>query len=57
MAFDLDRLERTGNLLLKFEAHAFAMLLAGAGLVLHGNKDEGQLIIGAALAVFKGKAQ
>ncbi len=50
----IDKLERVANLLVKFEAHAIAMVLLGAGLCLHGMKDEGQLIVGAGLAVFKG---
>jgi hypothetical protein len=55
MTFDLDKVTRAVDLLIKLEIHAFALLLVGAGLVLHGQKEEGQLVLGGALAVFRGK--
>lgn len=44
------------DILIKAEAHAIAMVGLGALMCLHGNKDEGQLVIGAGLAIFKGKS-
>lgn len=52
----LNRLERVVDLAVKFEVHALFLVLVGSSMCLHGNKDEGQLIIGAGLAVFKGKS-
>lgn len=48
-------LEKYAALAAKFELHAIFMLLVGAGLALLGHKEEGQLVIGAALAVFRGQ--
>jgi hypothetical protein len=42
------------DVLIKAEVHAMALVCCGALMCLHGNKDEGQLVIGAGLAVFKG---
>lgn len=39
----------------KYELHAFVLLLTGIAVYLHGVTDQGQMIIGAALLVFKGK--
>lgn len=50
----IDKLQRVVDIAVKAEAHAILMVLIGAGMCLHGNKDEGQLVIGAGLAVFKG---
>jgi len=49
-----EKIEKYVNLLVKIEAHAILMILTGVFMCLHGNKEEGQLIIGAGLAVFKG---
>lgn len=51
----IDKAERIINLLVKVEAHALLLVFTGAFMCLHGDKDQGQLIIGAGLAVFKGK--
>lgn len=50
----LDRANRIVDLFLKLEVHALALVAIGALICLHGNKDEGQLVIGGGLAVFKG---
>ena len=49
----IEKAERVINLLVKVEAHALFMVITGALLCLHGNKEEGQLVMGAGLAVFK----
>lgn len=49
----IEKGERVINLLVKVEAHALFMVVTGALLCLHGNKEEGQLVMGAGLAVFK----
>lgn len=49
----IDKVEKVINLLVKMEAHALFLVVTGALMCLHGNKDEGQLVIGAGLAVFK----
>jgi hypothetical protein len=54
MTLDLDRISKVIDLWIKAELHAIAMLCVGAGLILHGQKDIGQGIVMAALAVFKG---
>ena len=51
----IEQLERVLALLFKYEVHAFMLLLSGAGLALAGHKDEGMLVIGAAVAIFKGR--
>lgn len=56
MTFDLDKASRAVDILLKAEVHAVVMLIVGAGMVLHGQKDTGQGIIMAALAIFRGKS-
>ena len=50
------QVEKVINLLLKIEAHAMFMIVVGALMCLHGQAEDGKLIIGAGLAVFKGKA-
>ena len=52
----LDILDKALSILWKYEIHAFVLLLTGIAMYLHGVKDQGQVIIGAALLVFKGKA-
>jgi hypothetical protein len=51
---DTKRLNEWIDLALKCELHAFALLAIGASLTILGHKDEGQLVIGAALGVFRG---
>jgi len=51
----IQKLDQMLTVLYKFEIHAFVLLLTGVALYLHGVKDQGQVIIGAALLVFKGK--
>jgi len=52
----IDKAEKVISLLVKAEIHAIFMVITGALLCIHGNKEEGQMIMGAGLAVFKGKA-
>lgn len=52
----ISKLQSVVDLAVKAEAHAILMVLIGAAMCLHGNKDEGQLVIGAGLAVFRGKS-
>ena len=54
MNFDISKSTAWVDLLIKAEVHAFLLILAGGALVLTGHKDEGMLILGAAVAVFKG---
>jgi hypothetical protein len=49
----IEKAEKFLNLLVKLEAHAIFMVITGALLCIHGNKEEGQLVMGAGLAVFK----
>ena len=51
----IDKVDKTLAVLYRYEIHAFILLLTGVGLYLHGVKDQGQVIIGAALLVFKGR--
>ena len=51
---DMDRLDRWSNVLLKLELHAVLMLAVGCLLAYVGHKDEGSLVIGGALAAFRG---
>lgn len=55
MTFDLEKMQRAVDLAVKLEVHAFVLLITGGGLTLAGHKDEGMMVIGAALAIFKGK--
>lgn len=52
----IDKLQLIVDIAVKAEAHALLMVGLGALMCLHGSKDQGQLIIGAGLAVFKGKS-
>lgn len=54
MTFDLDKVGKAIDLAIKAEVHAFGLLLVGAGLSLHGMKEEGNAIILAAMAIFRG---
>ena len=51
----LDKIDKTLGIAFKYELHAFALLLTGVALYLHGIRDQGQVIIGASLLIFKGK--
>lgn len=51
----INRIERVVNIAVKFEAHACLMVGLGTLMCLHNHPQEGQLVIGAGLAVFKGK--
>jgi hypothetical protein len=50
----LQAADRAVDILIKAEIHALVLVGAGALICLHGNKEEGQLVIGAGLAVFRG---
>jgi hypothetical protein len=52
----IEKVQKVVDLMVKAEAHAICMVLLGAVLCLKGDKPNGQLIIGAGLAVFKGKS-
>lgn len=56
MTFDIDKASKIVDLAIKAEIHAVLMLFAGAAMVIHGQKDVGQGIVMAALAIFKGKS-
>jgi hypothetical protein len=49
-------LKRIAEILLMLEIHAFGLLLMGALLTIKGHKDEGLLVMGGAMGIFKGKA-
>ena len=50
----IEKVQKVVDMAVKCEAHALLMVGFGAMMCLHGDKDQGQLIIGAGLAVFKG---
>lgn len=50
----IDRMSKIVDVAIKFETHALLMVGLGALMCVKGSKEEGQLIIGAGLAVFKG---
>ena len=50
----IDKLQKIVDIAVKAEAHAILLVGVGALMCLYGNKEEGQLVIGAGLAVFKG---
>lgn len=52
----LDKLDKTLSILFRYEIHAFLLLLTGILVYFGGVHDQGQVIIGAALLVFKGKS-
>lgn len=56
MTIDVEKAGRFVDLLIKLEVHALLLLVVGAGLCLHGQKDEGQLVLGGALGIFRGKS-
>lgn len=56
MNIDFDKVERFVNLLIKLEFHALLLLALGAVLCLKGQHDEGQLVIGGALGILRGKS-
>jgi hypothetical protein len=51
---DYDKMNKWLDLALKAEVHAFALVLIGAGLYLHGAKEIGAGAFSAGLSVFKG---
>lgn len=50
---NIARLESLFAVLFKYEIHAFVLLLTGVALALGNHKEEGLLVIGGALGVFK----
>lgn len=50
----IEKAQKVVDLCVKAEAHAILMVGLGALLCLKGHPDQGQLIIGAGLAVFRG---
>lgn len=50
----IGKVVRLVEIAVRFELHAFFILLAGAVLTIHGHKDEGMLVLGGALGIFKG---
>jgi hypothetical protein len=52
---DFDRISKWVDLLIRAEVHAFALVLIGAALYLHGAKEPGSASLAAGLAVFKGR--
>jgi hypothetical protein len=57
MTFDMDKISKVVDLAIKCEIHAVLLLLVGGVLALHGLSDMASLVIGGALAIFKGKTQ
>lgn len=51
----LTKIEKALEVAFKYELHAFVLLLTGVGMAFHGLKDEGALVLGAGLTVFKNK--
>lgn len=51
----ISKMDTVLGILVKYEIHAFVLLIVGCGMYLHGVHDQGQVIIGAALLVFKGQ--
>jgi len=51
---DFDKISKWLDLALKAEVHAFALILIGAGLYLHGAKEIGSGAFSAGLGIFKG---
>jgi hypothetical protein len=51
----LNKVDMFLGVLFKYEVHAFVLLLTGAALYLHGEKEPGSAVIGSALLIFKGK--
>ena len=49
-----DRARKVVEIAIAAEMHAFALLGAGLWLVISGHKDEGSLVLGGALGIFKG---
>ena len=52
----VDKIRRVVEVAMAAELHAFVLLAAGVGLVLCGHKDEGSLVLGGALGIFRGKS-
>lgn len=55
MTINIEKTQQVVELILKMEAHAFVLLMAGVWLILAGHKDEGTLVLGGALGIFRGK--
>jgi hypothetical protein len=51
---NVENLNKLADVLMKMELHAFALLACGIALVLTGHKDEGTLVLGGALGIFRG---
>lgn len=54
MTFNIEKTQQVVELILKIEAHAFVLLAAGVWLILAGHKDEGMMVLGGALGIFRG---
>ena len=56
MDFDktMSRVKQVVDVAIKADAHAFLLILTGAGMCLWGHKEEGQPVIAAGLAIFRG---
>jgi hypothetical protein len=56
MDFDktMSRVKQVVDVAIKAYAHAFVLIFTGAALCLWGNKETGQPIIAAGLAIFRG---
>lgn len=52
----LEKVSTWVELAMRAEVHAFVLIFTGAGLVMTGHKDEGMLVMGGGLGIFKGKA-
>lgn len=52
----IQKAQQVVDIAIKAEAHAFALVLIGAAMIWHGATDDGKLVIGAGLAVFKGRS-
>ena len=51
----IDKIDKVLGVLFKYELHAFVILLTGAALYLHGEREPGSACIGGAMLIFKGK--
>ena len=50
----VDKVRRLVQIAVEAELHAFALLLGGIWLTISGHKDEGLLVLGGAMGIFKG---
>jgi hypothetical protein len=52
----IEKVQKVVDICIKADAHAFVLIIIGAVMVWHGASEDGKMIVGAGLAIFKGRS-